>query len=114
MAASLAGLEGTLLTLYGVLELFNLSGTRAVMGLTTAAFFGVYGVGLLWCAWSVYRGSSWARSPLVMAQLIQLGVASKFWGGDTTAVSIFLGLVAVLVLVGLLHPASIDALSRDD
>jgi len=113
VAASLAGLEGTLLTLYGVLELFNLSGTRAVMGLTTAAFFGVYGVGLLWCAWSVYRGSSWARSPLVMAQLIQLGVAASFWGHGTTLISIFLGLIAVLVVVGLLHPASIDALSHD-
>jgi hypothetical protein len=114
VAVSLAGLEGVLLALYGVMELFNLSQPRVTMGLTTAIFFLVYGGLVLFCAWSVYRGQSWARSPLVMAQLIQLGVAVSFWGHGTTLVSIFLGVVAVLALVGFLHPASLDALSHDD
>jgi len=113
VAVSLAVLEGTLLALYGVMELFNVSEDRVTMALTTGLFFLVYGGLLLFCAWSVYRGHSWARSPLVMAQLIQLGVAASFWGHGTTLVSIFLGLIAVLVLVGLLHPASIDALSDE-
>jgi hypothetical protein len=47
-----------------------------------------------------------------MAQLIQLGVAWSFWGGATTWVSVSLGLVALLVLAGLLHPQSIDALAE--
>jgi hypothetical protein len=50
---------------------------------------------------------------MVGAQLIQLGVAFSFWGGGTTAVSIALGLAAIVVLAGVLHPDSIDALTED-
>ena len=58
------------------------------MGVTTAVFFAVYGAALLLCAWSVHRGQSWARSPIVLAQLIQLGLAWSFRGGDTTLVAV--------------------------
>jgi len=51
---------------------------------------------------------------MVGAQLVQLGVAFSFWGGDTTAVAIAVGLVALLVLAGVLHPASIEALTDGD
>ena len=71
---------------------------------TTSLFFAVYGVGLLFCAWQLTRGQSWARSPVVLAQLIQLGVAWSFRGGDTTWVAIALAVVAVVVLAGFLHP----------
>ena len=48
-----------------------------------------------------------------MAQLIQLGVAWDYWGGGTTWVSVLLGVVALIVLAGLLHPQSIDALNDE-
>jgi hypothetical protein len=45
-----------------------------------------------------------------------LGLAWNFLGGGTTWVSVVLAVVSVVVLVGLLHPASVEALAdhRDD
>jgi hypothetical protein len=103
VGAVLAGIEGLVLVLFAVVEIFNLS--------MTAVFFLVYGAGLMWCAWTITRGSSWARSPIVLAQFIQLGLAFSRWGN--TAISVGLGVSAVAVLAGLLHPASIDALAED-
>lgn len=114
VAASLAAVEGMLLVLYGVAEVFALEGARAVMGVTTAVFFLVYGAGLVFCAWRMVRGASWARSPVVMAQLIQLGVAWSFRGGESDLVAAALAVVAVVVLVGVFHPASLRALSGED
>ena len=95
-----------------VLELGNLSSVRVTMGLTTAVFFAVYGGALLFFAWQLTHGQSWARGPVVLAQLLQLGIAWSFRGGDTTWVAICLAVVAAVTLAGLLHPQSIDALSE--
>ena len=114
VACSLTAIEGALLVMYAVAELFNLDSERVTMGLTTSAFFSLYGGGLLLCAWSAYRLSSWSRAPMVGAQLVQLGVAFSFWGGNTTPIAIAVGVVALLVLAGVLHPASIDALTDGD
>ncbi|MFP5253657.1 MAG: hypothetical protein ACLGH4_07660 [Actinomycetes bacterium] len=114
VAASLAAVEGILMVLYGVAELFALEVARAVMGATTALFFLVYGAGMVLCAWRMARGVTWARSPVVMAQLIQLGVAWSFRGGDSTLVAVALAGVALLVLGGVFHPASLRALGGDD
>jgi hypothetical protein len=114
VAASLAVVEGLLLVLYGVAEIAAVEAVRAVMGVTTALFFLVYGAGLVFCAWRMVRGAAWARSPVVMAQLIQLGVAWSFRGGDSTLVALSLGGVALVVLVGIFHPASLRALGGED
>jgi hypothetical protein len=113
VAASLVAVEGLVLLLLAVLELASLSSQRLTMGVTTTGFFAVYGGALLLLAWSVHRGRSWARSPIVLAQLIQLGIAWSFRGGDTTLVAVALAVVALIVVVGLLHPASIEALADD-
>ena len=110
VAASLVAVEGALLLLYAVAELVSLTSGRLTMGLTTALFFAAYGAGLVVCAWQLTRGQSWARSPVVLAQLIQLGVAWSFRGGSTTWVAISLAVVALVVLAGVLHPASVEAL----
>ena len=99
--------------LFGVVELFAVSGDKAAMGVTTAVFFAIYGAGLAYCAVTMWRLHSWARSPVVMAQLIQLGVAWSFWGGDTTPVAAAIGVVALLVLAGIFHPASLAALGDE-
>jgi hypothetical protein len=49
----------------------------------------------------------------VLAQLIQLGLAWSFRGGGTTVIAVVIAVVAVVVLVGLLHPASVEALAED-
>lgn len=107
VAASLVAIEGVLMLVLAVLEAASLSSGGVVL----AGFFLVYGAGLLLCAWSVYRRQSWARSPIVLAQLIWLGLAWNLRGGDGTWASVGLAVVAVVVLAGVLHPASIDALS---
>jgi len=114
VAVSLTALEAVVLLFNAVAELVNLDSERLTMGVTTTAFFVVYAAGLLWCGWALSRLQSWARSPVVMAQLIQLGVAASFWGHGTTYVSVLLGIVAVVALAGVLHPASIDALTDPD
>jgi hypothetical protein len=47
----------------------------------------------------------------VVAQLLQFLVAWSFWGGETTWVAIGLGAVAAIVLAGIFHPQSLDALA---
>jgi hypothetical protein len=105
--------EGLVLLMLALLETGTLSTARLVMGLTTAVFFAVYGVGLLLCAWQLTRRASWARSPVVLAQLIQLGIAWSFRGGETTWLAIVLAVSALVVCAGVLHPDSIEALSDD-
>jgi hypothetical protein len=63
-------------------------------------------------AWYHERCRTWARSPLVVSQLMALGLAWYFLGGGTSWVSVVLTVVAVVVLVGLLHPASVEALAH--
>ena len=113
VAASLVAVEGAVLVLLAVAELVSLSAVRLTMGLTTAIFFVVYGAGLLLCALMLHRRVSWARSPAVLAQLIQLGLAWSFRGEPTTLVAVGLAVVAVVVLAGIFHPASLQALSEE-
>ncbi|HET6627921.1 MAG TPA: hypothetical protein VFG63_16130 [Nocardioidaceae bacterium] len=113
VAASLVVVEAILLVLQGVAEVVAVSGDRLAMGVTTTLFFLAYGGGLAFCARAMNRLHSWARAPIVVAQLIQLAVAWSFWGGSTWPVALGLALLAVLVLAGIFHPASIDALGDD-
>ena len=110
-AASLVAIEALVLLGYAVLELASVSSDRVAVAVTTSVFFAAYGVLLLASARAITRGESWGRSPIVLAQLIQLGVAWSFRGADTTLVAITLAVVALVVLAGLFAPSSIDALS---
>ena len=113
VAASLAALEAFVLAALGVLELASLRSVRLTMGVTTAAFFLAAAVGLAWCAWSLWKVRRWARGPVVMVQLIQLGLAWNLWAGSTKPLSAGLAVVALVAMVGLLHPASTAALEED-
>ena len=114
VAAGLAAVEGLLLVVYAVLEAASMHADRAAMAVTTSLFFAILGGLLAWCAWLVVHGRAWARSPIVVAQVIFLGLAYNFLGGSTTWVAVALALVAGVVLIGLLHPASMAALAGDD
>ena len=67
--------EGLVLIVLGIADAFTLDRSRLVLGLTTAAFFVAYGVGLGFVARGLSRASTWSRGPTVFAQLIQLLVA---------------------------------------
>ena len=114
VAASIVAVEGLLLAGYGVLEAAAISTGRVTMGATTAIFFLAYGGGLVACAWGLWRLRSWARGPVILAQLIQLGVAWSFRGGDTTLIAVALAVAALVVAVGVLHPASTQALVGEE
>jgi len=113
VAVSLTAIEGVVLVMLGILEVANSSSSRVALAITTTVFFVGYGVALGFCAWSTYRGSSWARSPIVLTQLIQLGVAWSFRGDPTTLLAVGLVVVSLVVLAGVLHPASIEYLAED-
>jgi hypothetical protein len=113
VAASLTGLEGLLVLAYAVVLARDIHSERATMGVTTSLFFALLAGVLICCAWYVAQRRAWARSPIVVVQVMALGLAWNFLGGSTTWISVALALVAVVVLVGLLHPASIEALSDD-
>jgi hypothetical protein len=114
LAALVTAAEALALVVLGVLELAGLSTSRATMGLTTAVFFLLYGGGLGWCAWSLRGLQAWARAPVVLSQLIQLGVAWSFRSGSTALVAAVLAVTAVLVLAGVFVRASIAALDAED
>ena len=113
VAAALVGVEAFLLLVLAVLELANLRSIRLTMGVTTTVFFLVAAAGLVWCAWSLWKARRWARGPVVMAQLIQLGLAWNFRDAPTTLVAIGLAVVALVVIAGLLHPATTRVLEDD-
>lgn len=113
VAASLTALEALVLAALGVFELANLRTIRLTMGLTTSVFFLVAALALGWCAWSLWKVRRWARGPVVMAELIQLGLAWNLRGGETTLVAVALAVVALLVLGGLLHAATTAVLEDE-
>ncbi|MDR7251228.1 hypothetical protein J2X46_000200 [Nocardioides sp. BE266] len=113
VAASLAGLEAFVLAALGLLEVANLRSARLTMGVTTTLFFLAAAAGLAWCAWSLWKVRRWARGPVVMVQLIQLGLAWNLWAGSTKPLSIGLAVVALVVIAGLVHPASTAVLEED-
>jgi hypothetical protein len=109
-AASLAAVEGVVIILLAVLEIASLTGERLTMGLTTSLFFALYGGLLVACGWAITHGGTWARGPILLAQLIQLGLAWNLRGGDTLLVSLGIGVVALVVIAGIIHPQSIEAI----
>ena len=84
------------------------------MGLTTALFFAAFGVLLMVCGRLITRGHTWARGPILLAQLMGLGLAWNLRGGETTVVSVGIAVVSLIVIAGMLHPASIEAINRAD
>ncbi len=94
------------------------SSERAEMGWTTIAFFAIWALMLAACGAAILRHNSWARSPIVMAQLIHLGVAWSFVAKDPSRglsiVAWCIAAASATVLVGLFHPKSIRHLAAMD
>ncbi|MDP2775060.1 MAG: hypothetical protein Q8O61_16020 [Nocardioides sp.] len=111
VAASLVAVQGLLLVLFAVLEAASISSERLSMGVSTSVFFLAYGAALLGCAWALTRQHVWARGPVLLTQLIQLGLAWNL--RDVPAASVPMAVVALIVVAGMLHPATQAVLEGD-
>ncbi|GGO85707.1 hypothetical protein GCM10011584_06290 [Nocardioides phosphati] len=119
VVASVATLvEALCFGVLAVVQAIAFSSERSAMNWTTIAFFVLWGLMLAWCGLSLLRSRSWARSPIVMAQLVQLGVAWSFVKGDPAqweaATAWTIAAIAVVVLIGVFHPRSIEHLAASD
>lgn len=113
VAAGVVAVQGLVLAVCAVLVLADTGGGLAGLGASTAVFFLVCAAALMLCAWGLFGRRSWARAPIVLAQLITLGLA---WDARhaATALAVVLAVLALLGLGCVLHPASIAALDPDD
>ena len=108
VAASLAALEGLTLLLLAVLETASIDSDRVSLGVSTAVFFALVGSAVLLCAWGLFALRSWARGPVLLMQLIALGLA---WNvKDLWLLSVVLVAAALVTLAGMLHPDTMRAL----
>lgn len=117
VSAGVVVLQGVLTIGFGIAEVASTQTQRLVMAGTTAIFFVAYGVALLICARGLWRCLPWARGPVLMAQLIWLGLAWNFRDVDRdwlVALAVAMALSAVVVIFGLLHPASTRVLAREE
>ncbi|MFC5728240.1 MULTISPECIES: hypothetical protein [Nocardioides] len=108
VAASLVGVQGVVLLLLAILEFASVTSGRLAMGLSTAGFFAAYGAVLVAAAWGLASRRGWSRGPVLITQLILLGLAWSL--REHVAVAIGLVTCAGIVLAGLLHPDTIEAL----
>ncbi|MET3960779.1 hypothetical protein ABIE44_000713 [Marmoricola sp. OAE513] len=113
VAAAVVALEGVFAVVFGAVEAFATTSERAVMGATTSLFFVAFGAGIVLCAWGLSKVRSWARGPVMLAQLMSLGLAWNFRGGETWWISVVLAVPAVIGLVGMLHPETVAALNEE-
>ena len=110
VASALVLVQAVVLGGYGVAVLLHLTQKHLTVNLSSGGFFLIAAVGLGWSAWSVRRAHSWARGPVLIAQLISLGLAWNFKDGGTWPASVGLAVPAVAVLVAMLRPESLAAL----
>ncbi len=111
MAAAIVSIEAVAFAVLAALELANVSSDRLGLGIGTTLFMVAIAVGLLWAGTRVVIGEAWARSPLVFAQLILLGLAWNF-RGDAAWVTPSIAAPALVVLACLLAPPVTRALGR--
>lgn len=109
VAASVAAVQGLGMLLFAVLQVAEVSSERVAVGVSNAVFFGVYGALLVAAAWALWRRTAWARGPVLLTQLICLGLA---WGvRDAVLLAVVMAVSALVVLAGLLHPDSMASLN---
>jgi hypothetical protein len=104
--------EGLAFAVLAALEVLHVSSDRVGLGVGATIFLLVVAAGLGWAATRVVLGESWARSPLVLAQLVMLGLAYNF-RGDPAWLTPAIAVPAVVVLVCLLAPPVTRALADD-
>lgn len=85
-------------------SLVSESGATNWVGTGTAVFiFIVFGAAIAGTV-NILRGRTWGRGPIVLLQILLLFVAFYMFSGGQPAAGAAVGLSALLILVGVLHP----------
>lgn len=104
--AVLLGLQALGFITFGVYESTQLTGGRVMTGIVTALLLVLWGGALGFAGWAMLGGRMLARGPVVAAEIIHLPTAWSFRGGETTWVTLLLGLTSLAVVILVLVPAS--------
>jgi hypothetical protein len=112
MAAAIVLAEALTCLVLAVLGIVDLDGDDVGTGIGVSLILTVYGGFQAWAAWRVTLGEQWARSPLVVTQIIQLIIAFNL--ADVPAsIVVLVGASAVVTLACLLAPAVTRALGSN-
>ena len=112
VAAVIVVAEALTCVVLAVLGLTDLGDDSVGTGIGVSLILTVYGGFQAWAAWRVTQGEQWARSPLVVTQIIQLIIAFNL--ADVPAwIAVLVGTSAVVTLACLLAPPVTRALGSD-
>ncbi|WP_134768628.1 hypothetical protein [Nocardioides sp. 1609] len=111
LSAVLVGVQGVAMIVLALLAVLDVGGDQVEIGLSVAIFFGAYGGALVAAAVGLTKQRGWARGPVLITQLIQIGIA---WNvRDVPLLAVPLAVMGVVTIVLMVQPASIAALERD-
>jgi hypothetical protein len=99
---------------FAVLDAVHVTSGELQFGLTAAGFFVLYGLALGWCAWGLWNRKRGARGPVLFSELALLGLAWNAAHAGNVVLTVAMVIAAVVVLVGLVSPASVAALEGAD
>lgn len=105
--AVLVGVEVLFLLAGGVYLVHGLvaDGSRAPVAVVSLVLLALLlAAGLAFCGWGLLRRSTWARSPLLVWQLLQVAAGVPAFTGGAPWTGLVLVLPAVVVGVGLFTP----------
>jgi hypothetical protein len=112
VAAAIVIVEALTCVVLAVLGLLDLHDDSIGTGVGVSLILAVYGGFQAWAAWRVTRGDQWARSPLVVTQIIQLIIAFNL--ADVPAwITVLVGAAAGVTLACLLAPPVTRALGSN-
>ena len=112
ITAAIVAVEAATCIVLAVLGAIDLDGDSIGTGIGVSLILAVYGGFQAWAVWRVTLGDQWARSPLVVTQIIQLIIAFNL-AGIPVWVMVLVGASAVVTLACLLAPPVTRALGTD-
>ena len=118
IAALVVAGQALVFVVLAVLDLAGLTPGREGVGIGIGVMLLLIGAGLLAAAWGLFRAAHGARGPVVVAQLIGLGLAWSLRNpdpntGDNRAVGIAIAVTAIVVLACLATGPARRALADD-
>lgn len=109
VAAALVAVQGLVLVVLAVVEVASVASDRVALAVSTGLFFLAYGALLLAAARGLIQRATWARGPVLVTQVLQLGIAYNLH--EHLLIAAPLALYAVAVIVAMVHPTTIAALT---